>query len=63
MMDRMVLQIIQANTHKTVIPVNMPRSLCTMSLSIRSMTWSVTQADAAQKLVDAARFDHKNRAV
>jgi hypothetical protein len=78
MMDKMVAQIIQvgavyahkcahnvslqANTRKVVIPVNMPRSLCSQNISIRSLCWSITQAEAAQKLVDAARWDGSNRA-
>uniref|UniRef100_A0A915CNU8 Uncharacterized protein n=1 Tax=Ditylenchus dipsaci TaxID=166011 RepID=A0A915CNU8_9BILA len=39
----MVLQMIETNTHKKVIPVSIPRAICRRGLSLRSLAWTVRE--------------------
>lgn len=55
MMDKMVLQMIETNTHKKVIPITIPRSVCRRGLSLRSMAWTV-HGHAADTIINIARM-------
>uniref|UniRef100_A0A7E4V9T2 ULP_PROTEASE domain-containing protein n=1 Tax=Panagrellus redivivus TaxID=6233 RepID=A0A7E4V9T2_PANRE len=54
MTDRMVVHLLEANSRRKIIPVNIPRALCRRGLSLRSIAWSV-RGYAADNIVNHAR--------
>lgn len=54
MTDKMALHTIETNTHKKVIPINIPRAICKRGLSLRSLAWTV-KGHAADIIIDMAR--------
>jgi len=60
MMDKMVTDILQVNTPKKVLPVNMPQTICETGLSLKSLTWQVT-GELSDKLVQLARWHGRRR--
>jgi len=62
MMDKVVTQIVQSNTARVVVPVNIPRVLCAIGENIRALSWSV-EGPQAQVIVNAARWTARQRAL
>ncbi|VDK56301.1 unnamed protein product [Anisakis simplex] len=54
MMDKMVIHMLEVNTRKTVIPVNIPRAVCERGISLRSLAWTL-RGNAAEHIVQLAR--------
>uniref|UniRef100_A0A1I8AQH6 Secreted protein n=1 Tax=Steinernema glaseri TaxID=37863 RepID=A0A1I8AQH6_9BILA len=54
MTDKMVIHLVEANTRKTVVPVNIPRSICRRGYSLRSLSW-VARGSMAEQLIGTAR--------
>lgn len=44
----MTLRMIEANTHKKVVPVKIPRAFCRRGLTLRSISWAVKGMMAEQ---------------
>jgi hypothetical protein len=54
MEDKLALRVLEANTRKTVVPVNVPRRVCLRGVNLRAIAWTVT-GEIGDRLVDAAR--------
>uniref|UniRef100_A0A914PRT3 Transposase n=1 Tax=Panagrolaimus davidi TaxID=227884 RepID=A0A914PRT3_9BILA len=54
MIDRMVIHLLEANSRRKIIPINIPRALCRRGLSLRSLSWSV-KGYAADSVINLAR--------
>nr|CAD2141893.1 unnamed protein product [Meloidogyne enterolobii] len=52
--DKMVLRLIETNTRKRVIPVNIPREICRRGISLRSLAW-ILRGSAANQIRGLAR--------
>ena len=54
LLDKMALHAIEANTHRKVVPVSVPRAFCKRGLSLRSIAWTV-RGRAADVLISVPR--------
>ncbi|KAE9549904.1 hypothetical protein FO519_006888 [Halicephalobus sp. NKZ332] len=54
MTDRMVLHLLEANSKRKIVPVNIPRAICRRGLSLRSLAWTV-KGYVADSIVNLAR--------
>uniref|UniRef100_A0A915JB91 Uncharacterized protein n=1 Tax=Romanomermis culicivorax TaxID=13658 RepID=A0A915JB91_ROMCU len=55
MVDKMAVEMVQVNTRRNVVPVNMPRKICQIGAGLRSLTW-LARGEMADKLMTAARL-------
>lgn len=53
-MDRLVTEMLQVNTRKTVVPINVPHTICQMGAGLRGLSWTV-RGSMADQLIDLAR--------
>uniref|UniRef100_A0A915CBD9 Uncharacterized protein n=4 Tax=Parascaris univalens TaxID=6257 RepID=A0A915CBD9_PARUN len=54
MLDKMVIHMLEVNTRKTVIPVNVPRAICERGISLRSLAWTL-RGNTAEHIIQLAR--------
>ncbi|EFO20283.2 hypothetical protein LOAG_08204 [Loa loa] len=54
MMDKIIIHMIEVNTRKTVVPVNVPRTICERGLSLRSLSWTL-RGNVADHVIQVAR--------
>uniref|UniRef100_A0AAF5PY03 Uncharacterized protein n=1 Tax=Wuchereria bancrofti TaxID=6293 RepID=A0AAF5PY03_WUCBA len=54
MMDKIIIHMIEVNTRKTVVPVNVPRTICERGISLRSLAWTL-RGNVADHVIQVAR--------
>lgn len=60
MIDKMTIQLLQVNTRKTIVPVNVPRVICKNGIGLRALAWTL-KGPIADQIVEVARWQGRRR--